>query len=350
MGWKIENLVLLWLLAVVLVPAGLFLLYRYRRRRALQQLGDPELVEQLLPSRSRVKPVIRFVLYILAFTVLLFTMANPMIGTKQAVAKSQGIDVMIALDISNSMRAEDLQPNRLERAKTAISSLLNRMGDNRIGIVVFAGTAFTQLPLTSDYGAAEVFLSDINTGDISRQGTAIGAAIRQAGAAFAKLEGRGKAIIVISDGENHEGDAEAAALKAAENGIIVNTIGLGSPEGAPIPEYEDGAQVGLKKDRDGNTVMTKLNENMLQRIAAAGKGVYVRGNNNDVGLEAVMSELDKLQKAELNEVRYTEYESLYPLFALFALALLFIETLIGDRKYAWLGRMDMFGEKKTAAK
>lgn len=346
MGWKIEHTILLWAFTLLVVPAGIFLYSASRRRRALKRLGDAELVEKLMPSRSRIKPLIRFTLFLLAFTLLMAATVNPMIGTKQATAKSEGIDVVIALDISNSMRAEDLSPNRLDRAKAAIASLLNRMGDNRLGIVVFAGSAFTQLPLTSDYGAAEVFLTDINCGDIARQGTAIGTAIEEASKVFSKLEGRSKAIIVISDGENFEDDAEEAARKAAEAGIVINCIGLGSTSGAAIPEYDKGRAIGYKKDRSGNTVMTHLNEETLKKVAAAGKGVYVHGNNSDVGLDAVMNELGKMKKKELEEVQYTEYESLYPYLAFAALVLLLIESLIGDRKYAWLGRLNLFGDKQ----
>ncbi|TND08125.1 MAG: uncharacterized protein FD123_2519 [Bacteroidetes bacterium] len=350
MGLKIEHMILLWSLLLIPVLLVLFWIIQAGRRRKLGRLADPALVAQLMPNRSTVKPVIRFIFFLGGLLFLLLAVMNPMIGTKEKQMKTEGIDVIIALDISNSMRAEDLKPNRLESAKAAVDGLLNRMGDNRLGLVVFAGTAFTQMPLTSDYNAAQIFLDDISTGDIPAQGTAIGTAIELATRSFAETEGRGKAIIVISDGENHEDDAEAAARKAAEKGILVSTIGLGSTTGSPIPEYRNGTAIGYKKDRQGNTVMTKLNETMMKQIALAGKGIYVHGSGSDVGLDAVMSELGKLQKKEMDEVKYSEYDSLYPLFAFIALCFFVIESLVSNRSYQWTARMNLFNDKKNTAK
>lgn len=336
--WELQYKIALWALVLGILPAGIFLLMWRSRNRQVKRIGDAALLDKLMPSRSSAKPVVRIVLFSIAFILLLVALINPMIGTKKGKVATTGIDVVIALDISNSMLAEDLKPSRLSAAKNALRALMNRMGENRIGIVVFAGTAYTQLPLTSDYNAAEVFIDDISTNDIARQGTAIGAAIERSSGVFSKLEGRGKAIIIISDGENHEDDAEASARKAAEDGIIVNTIGLGSPKGAPIPIYKNGINVGFKTDRQGNTVMTRLNEQMLQQIAAAGNGIYVHGTDGDVGINTILSELGRLKKQELSEVQFTSFESLYPWFALAALLFLFFESLIGDRKYGWIGR------------
>lgn len=336
--WDVEYKIALWALLLVILPAAVFLLAMRGRRKRMNRIGDAALIDKLMPSRSSAKPVVRIILFSLAFGLLLVALVNPMIGTKKGKIQTSGIDVVIALDISNSMLAEDLKPSRLSAAKNALRALLNRMGENRIGIVVFAGTAYTQLPLTSDYGAAEVFIDDISTNDIARQGTAIGTAIERASKVFSRLEGRGKAIIIISDGENHEDDAEAAARRAAEEGIIVNTIGLGSAKGSPIPIYKNGINVGFKTDRQGNTVMTELNETMLQQIAAAGNGIYVHGTEGDVGINTILSELGRLKKQELSEVQFTSFESLYPWFALAGLFFLFFESLIGDRKYSWIGR------------
>lgn len=347
--WELQYKIALWALLLGILPAGIYLLYWRRRNRQVKRIGDAALLDKLMPSRSQAKPMVRVVLFSIAFILLLIALINPMIGTKKGKVATTGIDVVIALDISNSMLAEDLKPSRLSAAKNALRALMNRMGENRIGIVVFAGTAFTQLPLTSDYSAAEVFIDDISTNDISRQGTAIGAAIERSCKVFSKLEGRGKAIIVISDGENHEDDAEAAARTAAEDGIIVNTIGLGSPKGAPIPIYKNGINVGFKTDRQGNTVMTYLNEQMLKQIAAAGNGIYVHGTDGDVGINTILSELGRLKKEELSEVQFTSFESLYPWFALAGLLLLFFESLIGDRKYGWIGRSYKPAPEKTVS-
>lgn len=347
MGWKIEHMILVWSLLAVPVIFVLFLFIQRSRRKKLQRLADKELVARLMPNRSVAKPVIRFVLFLTGLCFLLLAVMNPMIGTKEKIVKTQGIDVIIALDVSNSMRAEDLAPNRLESAKAAVQSLVRRMGDNRLGLVIFAGQAFVKMPLTSDYTAAEVFLSDVGTSDVRVQGTAIGSAITLAMNSFPETQDRGKAIIVISDGENHEDEAAQAAEKAAGKGIIVSTIGLGSTTGSAIPEYRNGTAIGYKKDRQGNTIMTRLNEDLMKQVAAAGKGVYVHGQNNNVGLDAVMNELDKLQKKEMNEVKYAEYDSLYPLFAFIALCLFVIESLISDRSFGWFRKLDLFNDKKT---
>jgi len=249
------------------------------------------------------------------------------------------------LDVSNSMLAEDIKPNRLERAKMAISNLIDRLQGDRIGIVVFAGNAYKQLPLTTDYSAAKLFLSAVDTKIIPTQGTAIGEAINMAVQSFDDKQ-HNKAIVVITDGENHEDDAVGAAKNAVEKGIKVFTIGMGLPEGSPIPLYDrNGNKLGFKKDRSGKTVITKLNEDMLRQIAAAGNGSYVRAGNASTGLSKVLDDINKIQKKEIETRQFTDYEDRFQIFLALALILMLVELLITNRKSKIADRFNIFGKE-----
>ena len=265
----------LWLLLLIpLLPAA-FALGRIVRTSRIRRLGDEALVKELMPSVSKSKDWARMVLFTIGFAAFVIGLCRPQIGAKLSEHKTRGAEVMIALDVSNSMLAEDYSPNRLERAKLAISRITDRLKEDRIGLIIFAGTSFVQLPITADYVSAKMFLSTISTGSVPVQGTAIGDAIQTAIRSFSLESEKSRAIIVISDGENHEDDAVAAAANAKESGISVYTIGVGSPEGQPIPM--DG---NLLKDKDGQIVVTKLNEDALRSIAEAGGGAYI-GHDND---------------------------------------------------------------------
>lgn len=244
------------------------------------------------------------------------------------------------------MKAEDLQPNRLEKSKQAISKLIDKLDGDRIGIIVFAGDAFVQLPITTDYAASKLFLESINTDMIQTQGTDIGKAIRLAVESFGKDEGKNKAIVIITDGENHEEDAVHAAEEAADKNISVHTIGMGSENGAPIPEYKGNVQEGYKKDKDGNTIVTRLDAQTLQQIAAAGNGIYVRASNSDAGLNNVLSALDKLEKKQFDSKMFSNYEDLFQWFIAIALLVLLIETFLTERRSKLYERMNLFGDKK----
>ena len=266
------------------------------------------------------------------------------LGSKLVEGERKGIDIMIALDVSNSMLAEDIKPSRLEMSKQAISKLIDNLGNDRLGIVIFAGNAYMQLPITTDYSAAKMFLSNIDTKIVPTQGTAIGESIELAVGAFDD-ETHSRAIIVISDGENHEDDALDAAKKASEKGIIVYTIGMGLPEGAPIPDYNKYNQmVGYKKDRSGSTVVTKLNEPMLQQIASAGKGVYVRANNSQSGLKTILEEINKLEKTKFESRMFSDYEDRFQYFIAVSLIFLLLELFIFERKSKWLSKINFFGK------
>jgi len=270
--------------------------------------------------------------------------------------KRKGADIMIALDVSNSMKAQDIQPSRLERSKQAISRLIDRLEGDRIGIIVFAGEAYMQLPITTDYGAAKLFLNYIDTDIVPTQGTAIGAAIERATEAFPQDNKHNKAIIVITDGENHEDDAMVAARQANEKGIVVHTIGMGSVEGAPIPVFHNRVQVDFKKDKVGNTIISRLDPEALSAISLEGGGKFIRATNSDDGLSAVIKEISKMEKSEFGAKMITDYEDRFQYFLAAGLLLLIIEFLISERKSKWFSQFRLFdstiftkGKSKKAA-
>ena len=318
-----------YLLLLLLIPfffLGLSLWMGARRRR-LRKLGDEALVNELMPSWSRSKRWVRAVLYSLAFFFFVIGLSRPQIGAKLKEYKVKGAEIMVVLDVSNSMLAQDYSPNRLERAKLAISRITDRLQGDRIGLIIFAGSSFVQLPITSDYVSAKMFLSNISTESIPIQGTAIGDAINTAVKSFSAQSENSRAIIVITDGENHEDDAVAAATQAAEAGVKVYTIGVGSVEGQPIPM--DG---GLLKDKEGNIVVTKLDEDTLKEIAQAGGGAYVHAGNDEFGLTPIVNDIKKMQEEEYSSVVFEEYDEQFMYFLGIALALFVLEMLIGERR------------------
>lgn len=344
--FQLENKYFLYALGLVPVFIIIYWLYSRWRKKALAAYGEISLIQQLIPDVSNAKRVWKFILFTLAFALLIIGIVNPQVGTKLEEVKRKGADLMICLDVSNSMKAEDLQPNRLEKAKQAISKLINKLEGDRIGIIVFGGEAYVQLPITTDYAAAKLFLESINTDMIPTQGTAIGAAINLAVESFGKDEGKNKAIIVITDGENHEDDAVKAAEAAADKGITIHTIGMGSAEGAPIPIFKNNVREGFKKDNEGNTVITKLDEQALQEIAAAGNGIYVRASNSDAGLNNVLRAISKLEKKQFDSKMYSDYEDRFQWFISAALMLLLIELFLTERKSKIYQRINLFNDKK----
>lgn len=332
-----------YLYAWILIP--LFFVFFWvmilRRKRNVRQLGDVNLVNALMPARSAFKLWLKFLLLAGSYFFLIIGLANPQIGSKLEEVERKGVDLVIALDVSNSMLAEDIKPNRLERAKRAISQLIDKLEGDRIGIVVFAGKAYMQLPITSDYSAAKLFLSNIDTQVVPTQGTSIGQAINLSLSAFSDNKHE-KAIVVITDGEDHDDNPISAAENAVSQGIKIYTIGIGLPEGAPIPEFKNGQQMGFKKDISGKTVITKLDELTLQRVAAAGKGIYVRANNTTAGLNHVFEEISKMEKQKYETKMFSTYEDRFQYFIALALFLLLIELLIFERKSRFAGKIKLF--------
>jgi Ca-activated chloride channel homolog len=340
--FRFGNIDLLWLFILIPVFIIIYKLVKIWKKKSINSFGDKNMIMQLIPEYSSIKSGLKFFLFCFAIILLIAGIANPQIGSKLEEVKREGVDIIIALDVSNSMLAEDLSPNRLERAKRAISQLIDKLHSDRIGIIVFGGQAYVQLPVTTDYAAAKLFLNTINTDIIPTQGTAIGAAIDLAMESFDFNNASGKAIIIITDGENHEDDAIASAEKANEKQVTVHTIGMGSSQGVPIPVYKNGKQTDYKKDKDGNTVVTKLNEIMLQQIAASGGGMYIRASNSNAGLNDIYSGLNKLKKAEYGTKVFTDYEDRFQYFIFPALLLLLLELIISERKSKWLGDINLF--------
>ena len=343
--FRFANIEMLWWLMTIPVFIVAFVVYTKRKRHQLMRFGDAELMAQLMPDASKGRPIIKFVLVLLALILLIVAAARPQYGQKEKNVKRQGIEVVVALDISNSMLAEDVAPNRLDRAKQMLSKMIDNMVDDKVGLIVFAGEAFTQLPITCDYVSAKMFLSTITPNLIPTQGTAIGAALQTAITAFGSQESEaGRAIILITDGENHEDDAIAAAEKAQELGIQVFVIGIGKPEGSPIPKPGTNDYF---KDRSGQVVVSKLNEEMCQQVAEAGKGIYVRCDNTNTAMRALQQELDRIATAELESTVYADYNEQYQSFVLIALLLLVIDFFIMMRQNHRLTRMDIFKENNV---
>ena len=320
-----------YLLLLLLIPFFFILhalVIRLRKRR-LRRFGDETLVNQLMPSYAVSKAWVRLVLFSLAFFFFVIGLSRPQIGAKLKEHETKGAEIMIVLDVSNSMLAEDYSPNRLDRAKLAISRLVDKLRDDRIGLIVFAGNSFVQLPITTDYVSAKMFLSSISTESVPVQGTAIGDAINTAMRSFSAQSEKSRAVIVITDGENHEDDPVTAAKQAAEMGARVFAIGVGSPEGKPIPMNGE-----LLKDKDGEIVVTRLDEKVLQDVAAAGNGVYVRAGNNEFGLNPIIEDIRKMDDERYNSIVFEEYDEQFMYFLAIALFFFVVEMLVGDRRSA----------------
>jgi len=307
--------------------------------------GQKDILSVLMPNVSASRPVLKFIILMLALASIIVAIARPQFGSKLKTEKRKGIELIIALDVSNSMMAEDIEPNRLERSKRAISQLVDKLSNDKIGLIVFAGDAYTQLPITADYVSAKLFLNSISTNIVPTQGTAIGAAIELGTKSFNPQFKGSKAMIIITDGENHEDDAIGAAKAATEEGIVVYTIGMGLPQGGPIPEYSNGMKT-YRKDREGNTVVTKLDEPMLQKIAEAGNGAYIRANNAQVGLNNLLNEVNKMEKSELETQIYADYDDKFQYFIAFALFLILLDFMILERKNKYLKNFKLFADRK----
>ncbi|MBR5564076.1 MAG: VWA domain-containing protein [Bacteroidales bacterium] len=297
------------------------------RRRKIRKFGDEKLVEQLMPSYSKSKVWVRLTLFSIGFFFFAIGLSRPQIGVRLKEQEIKGAEIIIAIDVSNSMLAEDYSPNRLDRAKLAVSRLVDKLRDDRIGLVIFAGTSFVQLPVTTDYVSAKMFLNTIDTGSIPIQGTAMGDAITTCIRSFSQQSDKSRAIILITDGENHEDDPVAAAKQAAEMGIKVFTIGVGSPEGKPIPMNGE-----LLKDKDGEIVVSRLDEEVLKEVAQAGNGAYVRAGNSEFGLNPIIEDLKKLEDEKYNSIVFEEFDEQFMYFLAIALFFFVLEMLVGDRR------------------
>ncbi|MVN22638.1 VWA domain-containing protein [Mucilaginibacter arboris] len=343
---RFANAYLLWALLLVPLLIIIFIIIRRWKKKALAAFGDKAVISRIMPDVSFSRPTLKFIFFIVAYTLLIIGLAGPQVGTHIDEVKKKGADLMILLDVSNSMLSQDFAPNRLENAKSALAQLINNLHDDRIGIIVFAGEAYVQMPVTTDYSAAKLFLNTINTGIVPVQGTAIGAAIDMGMKSFDFKDGTSKAMILMTDGENHEDDAVAAAKNAHEKGVAIHVIGFGSPQGAPIPIYDNGKQAGFHTDSVGHTVISKLNEDMCKEIALAGNGVYIRATNANSGLGIVMDQVHKMQQKTYDSKSFKDYEDRFQFFLVIALLLLVIEFFISSRKSLRLSRLKLFEVKK----
>ena len=326
--FRFEDPIYLWLLLLIPLLAIVRLISLRSKRKKLKRLGDPELLSQLSPDVSKVRPAVKFWLLEAALALIVVMVARPQMGRQINSDKREGIETIIAMDMSNSMLAQDVTPSRLEKSKMMVEDLVDHFNQDKIGLIVFAGDAFVQLPITSDYISAKMFLQNIDPSLIQTQGTDIGQAIDLAMHSFTQDAKTGKAIIVITDGEDHEGGAEEMAKKAHDAGINVYILGIGDPKGAPIP-IGNGQYM---KDKSGNTVMTALNEDMCKKVAAAGKGVYIHVDNSGIAEEQLDNELDKLQKGEINNVVYSDFDEQFQAVGILVILLLVIEVLVFETK------------------
>lgn len=340
-NFRFANPHLLWLLLIVVVLVALFIFSRYMSKAALKRFGNIAILSSLMNGVSEGKLRIKFILEVLAFAALVIAAARPQFGSKLETVKKEGIEVMVCLDISNSMLAEDIQPNRLEKAKRMLSRLLDQMENDQVGLIVFAGDAFTQLPITNDFVSAKMFLSTIDPKMVSIQGTAIGSAINLAVRSFTPNEESQKAIVLITDGENHEDDAQGAAQQALERGIHTHVIGIGCVQGALVPD-DSGRPGSYRKDNEGNPVTTHLDEEMAKSIAAAGQGVYAHADNSNSAINVIVEELSHLQTAELESHVFADYEDQFQWFLWIAFFCLLIDLIVLDKANAFISKIKLF--------
>lgn len=335
---------LLYLLLLIPMLVIFYIIMLRRKKRAIVEFGNIELLKPLMPLLSYKRGTLKFVVLMLALLFVILGVSGPQFGSKLQQVKKEGVELMIVLDVSNSMLAEDIKPNRLEKAKMAIARMVEKLSNDKIGMVVFAGDAYVQLPITTDYSSAKMFLSGINTDIVPVQGTAIGTAIDLAVKSFTPESETSKAIIVITDGENHQDDAVVAAQSAREKGITVHTIGMGLAQGAPIPNKNIPGE--YMKDGQGNVVVSKLDETTLQEIAKAGEGLYIRASNTNVGLDKLLDEVNAMEKSMIEERVFSDYAEKYQYFLLVGLLLIVIEFMILGRKNKNLMKITIFDVDK----
>jgi len=340
--FRFANNHFLYFLFVLPVSIVLYILFNRMKKRNMRRFTSSMFFDILMPDRSPARQNLKFILFLFVLLLVIIALARPQFGSKLEEVKREGIEMIIALDVSRSMLAEDIKPNRLERAKQAIVNLVDRMQDDKIGMIVFAGDAYTQLPITTDYISAKIFLSTINTEIVSKQGTAIGYAIDLGVKSFTQDQEASKVIVVISDGENHEGDAVEAAERAKEKGIKIYTIGMGSSKGSPIPVPGRMGQNGFLKDKQGEVIISRMDPTMLRKIAATADGEFFRASTGNVGLNKLYSDLNNLNKSEIETKIYSEYEDQFHYFIALALLLLLLDLFILERKNPYLKKFSLF--------
>ena len=345
---QLDEKIYFYLLGIVPVLVVLFFLLQLWRKRTRNKFADAKLLRRLTPDRSKFKSGLKLFLFLMGLTFLTLGLVNPKIGTKLETVKREGVDIVFAIDVSKSMLAEDIAPNRLEKSKRLVSEIINQLASDRIGIIAYAGQAFPQLPITTDYGAAKMFLQNMNTDMLTSQGTAIDQAIELATTYYNDQEQTNRVLFIISDGEDHSGESTLDAVdKATDEGIRIFTIGVGKAKGAPIPIKRNGVVERLKKDNKGETVITKLDESFLKDIADEGDGQYINGSNTDEAVEYIKEQLLQMDKQEFEAKQFAEFKDQFQWFLGLGLLLLFLDVLTLEKKTTWLRKLNLFNERKV---
>ena len=345
--YELEEKGYLYLLFIIPILVVLFLYVQFWKRKKQKEFGDLDLIQKMSPEKSTFKPILKMVLFLLGLTFIIIGLVNPKMGTKVEKVKRQGIDIVFAVDVSKSMLAEDVAPNRLEKSKQLVSQLINQLGSDRIGIIAYSGSAFPVLPMTSDYAVAKMFLQSMNPGMISSQGTSIDQAIDLANSKFFdKKDKTNKLLILISDGEDHTDNAETAAEDAQKNGIKIITIGVGTEKGGPIPLKRNGVVESFQRDKDDQVVVTKRNAEILSKIAKSSKGGYIDGNSTKVVVDYVKKVIDNTEKTEFGATQMADLKSQFQWFLGFGFFLLLLDTFLLERRTKWVRKMNLFNEEK----
>jgi Ca-activated chloride channel family protein len=342
--YQLDEKIWFWVLGVIPVIALFFLILQIWKHKSQSNFADKMLLKRLSPNTSLFKSILKLVVLSLAFASLAIALVNPKIGTKLETVKREGVDIVFAIDVSKSMLAEDIAPNRLEKAKQLVTQIINNLASDRVGIIAYAGKAFPQLPITTDYAAAKMFLQNMNTDMLSSQGTAINEAIKLAKTYYDDEEQTNRVLIIISDGEDHSDEAASVAEEANEEGIRIFTIGVGDVKGGPIPEKRNGIVLNYKKDNNGETVITRLNEEILKSIASKANGVYINGKNTNELVDQIGEILNKMDKKEFESKQYADFKDQFQWFLGIALFFLVLDIFLLERKTGWLKKLNLFNE------
>lgn len=342
--YQLEERIWFWILGIIPVIVLLFLIVQIWKHKAQRKFADKALLKRLSPNKSLFKSILKIAILCLVFVCLAIAMVNPKVGTKLETVKREGVDIVFAVDVSKSMLAEDIAPNRLEKSKQLVTQIINNLASDRIGIIAYAGRAFPQLPITTDYAAGKMFLQNMNTDMLSSQGTAINEAINLAKTYYDDEEQTNRVLIIISDGEDHSEEAAAVAEEAYEEGIRIFTIGVGDVKGGPIPEKRNGIVVSYKKNSEGETVITKLNEETLQNIASEANGAYINGKSTEDVVETIKEILNNMDKTEFEAKQFSDFKDQFQWFLGFAILLLVFDIFLLERRTAWLKKLNLFNE------
>ncbi|WP_422083024.1 VWA domain-containing protein [Ulvibacterium sp.] len=344
---QLDEKIYFYLLFIIPVMIVLFLMLQFWKKRTQKRFADLSLLKRLTPDKSDFKSYLKLLMFTLGISFLALGLVNPKIGSKLETVKREGVDIVFAVDVSKSMLAEDIAPNRLEKSKRLVSEIINQLASDRIGIIAYAGQAFPQLPITTDYGAAKMFLQNMNTDMLTSQGTAINEAIELATTYYNDDEQTNRVLFIISDGEDHsENSVLEAVEEAVEEGIRIFTIGVGKTKGAPIPLKRNGIVESLKKDAQGEVVITKLNEEILEEISDEGNGEYINGSNTEEAVEFIREQLNQMDKTEFEAKQFAEFKDQFQWFLGAGLLFLFLDIFVLDRKTRWLKKLDLFNEHK----